>query len=171
MTGSFALGTKKLYDFIDNNPFVEMHCSSYVNDPYYIGMNDNMVSVNATLEVDLTGQCNSESIGYKQYSGAGGQLDFIQGCWRSKGGQSFLTVYSTYTDKEGKKHSSIVPILSPGAVVTTGRSEVESIVTEFGVAYLKGNEIRKRVLDLIGIAHPDFRDELTFEARKMNYIP
>jgi 4-hydroxybutyrate CoA-transferase len=120
--------------------------------------------------VDLTGQCCSESIGYKQYSGVGGQLDFIQGAWRSKGGQSFLTLYSTFTDKEGKMHSSLVPMLTPGAVVTTARSEVDNIVTEYGIAHLKGNEIRKRVQDLIRIAHPDFRDQLTFEARKMNYI-
>ncbi len=170
MIGSFALGSKKLYDFINNNPFVEMHCTSYVNEPYYIGLNDNFISVNATLEVDLTGQCCSESIGYKQYSGVGGQLDFVQGAWRSQGGQSFLTLYSTYTDKEGKMHSSIKPMLSPGAVVTTARSEVDKIVTEYGVAHLKGNEIRKRVKDLIAIAHPDFRDELTFEAKKMNYL-
>lgn len=170
MIGSFALGSNKLYEFINDNPLVEMHCSSWVNDPYYIGLNDNLVSVNATLEVDLTGQCCSESIGYKQYSGAGGQLDFIQGAWRSKGGQSFLTVYSSYKDKEGNMHSSIKPMLTPGAVVTTARSEVDNIVTEYGIAHLRGNEIRKRVQDLIAIAHPDFRDELTFEAKKLHYI-
>ncbi|NPV89258.1 MAG: acetyl-CoA hydrolase [Firmicutes bacterium] len=170
MIGSFALGSKKLYDFLNNNPMVEMHCTSYVNDPYIIGLNDNMVSVNATLEVDLTGQCASESVGYKQYSGVGGQLDFIQGAWRSKGGQSYLTLYSTYTDKEGKMYSTIKPILTPGMIVTTARSEVDNIVTEYGVASLKGNEISVRVRDLINIAHPDFRDMLTFEARKMNYI-
>ncbi len=170
MIGSFALGSKKLYDFINNNPFVEMHCTSYVNEPYYIGLNDNFISVNATLEVDLTGQCCSESIGYKQYSGVGGQLDFVQGAWRSNGGQSFLTVYSTYKDKEGNLQSSIKPILTHGAIVTTARSEVDNIVTEYGVAHLKGNEIRKRVQDLIAIAHPDFRDQLTFESKKMCYI-
>jgi Acetyl-CoA hydrolase len=170
MIASFALGSKKLYDFINHNPFVEMHCTSYVNEPYYIGLNDNFVSVNATLEVDLTGQCCSESIGYKQYSGVGGQLDFVQGAWRSKGGQSFLTLHSSYVDKEGNRHSSIKPTLLPGAVVTTARSEVDHIVTEYGVAHLKGNEIRRRVQDLIKIAHPDFRDQLRFEAQKMNYI-
>jgi len=170
MIGSFALGSKKLYDFINNNPFVEMHCTSVVNEPYYIGLNDNLVSVNATLEVDLTGQCCSESMGYKQYSGVGGQLDFVQGAWRSKGGQSFLGLYSTYTDKEGKMYSNIKPMLTPGAIVTTARSEVDCIVTEYGIAKLKGNEIRKNVQSLIAIAHPDFRDELTFAARQMNYI-
>ncbi len=169
--GSFALGSKKLYDFINNNPLVEMHCASWVNDPYYIGLNDNLVSVNATLEVDLTGQAASESISYKQYSGTGGQLDFIQGAWRSQGGKSFLTLYSTYTDKGGKMHSSIKPSLTPGTFVTASRTEVDNIVTEYGVAHIKGWHIRQRVKNLISIAHPDFRDELTFEARKMNLIP
>ncbi len=170
MIGSFALGSKKLYDFIDNNPFVEMHCCSYVNDPYVIGMNDNLISVNATLEVDLTGQCCSESIGSKQYSGVGGQLDFVQGAWRSKGGQSFLTLYSTFTDKEGTMHSRIAPLLTPGAVVSTPRSEVDNIVTEYGIASIKGCEMRTRAKALIGIAHPDFRDQLTFEAKKLHLI-
>lgn len=170
MIGSFAMGSKKLYDFIDQNPLVEMHCTSYVNDPFIIGMNDNLISVNATLEVDLTGQCCSESIGSKQYSGVGGQLDFIQGAWRSKGGQSFLTLYSTFTDKEGKMHSRINPILTPGAVVTTPRSEVENIVTEHGIATIKGCDMRTRAKSLIAIAHPDFRDQLTFEAKKMHLI-
>ncbi len=170
MTSSFAMGTKKLYDFINTNPFVELYPASYVNDPYNIGLNDNMVSVNATLEVDLTGQCASESIGPIQYSGAGGQLDFVQGCYRSKGGQSFIGLYSTYTDKEGKRHSSIKPMLTPGAVVTTPRSDIDNIVTEYGVAHLKGDELRNRAKMLISIAHPDFRDELTFYAKKMNWI-
>ncbi len=170
MIASFALGSQDLYNFIDNNPFVEMHCSSYVNDPYVIGQNDNVVSVNATLEVDLTGQCCSESVGSKQYSGVGGQVDFIRGAWRSKGGQSFLALYSTFTDKEGKLHSRINPMLTPGAIVTTPRYEVDNIVTEYGIASLKGDEMRTRVQSIINIAHPDFRDQLTFEARKMNLI-
>lgn len=170
MIGSFAMGSKKLYDFIDKNPFVEMYSADYVNDPYIIGKNDNLISVNATLEVDLTGQCCSESIGYKQYSAVGGQLDFIQGAWRSKGGQSYLTLYSTFTDKDGKMHSRINPILTPGAVVTTPRSEVDNIVTEYGIASLKGCDMSYRAKALIAIAHPDFRDQLTFEAKKMHLI-
>ncbi len=170
MIGSFAMGSKKLYDFIDNNPFVELYDSAYINDPHYIGMNDNLVSVNATLEVDLTGQCCSESIGYKQYSAVGGQLDFIQGAWRSRGGQSFLTLYSTFTDKEGALHSRINPILTLGAVVTTPRSEVENIVTEYGIASIKGCDMRVRAKSLIAIAHPEFRDQLTFDAKKMHLI-
>lgn len=170
MIGSFALGSKKLYDFINDNPSVEMHSAAYVNDPYNIGLNDNLISVNATLEVDFTGQCASESMGPLQYSGVGGQLDFVQGAWRSKGGKSFLTVYSTYTDKEGKKHSNINAMLTPGAIVTTPRSEVDYVVSEYGAVRLKGNEIGKRAQQLISIAHPDFRDQLTFEAKKMNYF-
>ena len=170
MVASFALGSQRLYDFINNNPVVEIHCSSYVNDPYTIGLNDNVVSVNATLEVDLTGQCCSESIGRMQYSGVGGQVDFIRGAWRSKGGQAFLALYSTYTDKEGKVHSRINPTLTPGSIVTTPRYEVDSIVTEYGIATIKGDEMRTRVKKIISIAHPDFREELTFAAKKMNLL-
>lgn len=169
--GSFALGTRKLYDFIDDNPMVEMHSTKYVNDPYIIGLNDNMVSVNATLEVDLTGQAASESISFTQYTGTGGQLDFVQGCWRSKGGKSFLTLYSTYTDKQGEVHSKIVPQITQGAFITVSRTDVQYVVTEYGVAFLKGQNLRRRVEELINIAHPDFRDWLRFEARRMNYIP
>ncbi len=169
--GSFALGSKKLYDFLDDNPAVEMHSTKYVNDPYIIGKNDNMISVNATLEVDLTGQCASESISFKQYTGTGGQLDFVQGAWRSKGGKSFLTLYSTYTDKEGNLKSKIVPSSSNGIYTTVSRTDVQYIVTEYGVAYLKGQNLRTRVKELVRIAHPDFRDWLTFEARRMNFIP
>ncbi|MGE5404638.1 MAG: acetyl-CoA hydrolase/transferase family protein [Candidatus Saccharibacteria bacterium] len=166
--GAFALGTKKLYDFVHNNPMVEMHCTSYVNDPYVIGQNDNMISVNGTVEVDLSGQAASESLGYVQYSGTGGQLDFIQGAWRSNGGKSFLALYATYT-KDGKLHSKIKPTLTPGMFVTASRSEVDYIVTEFGIAKMKGNSMRVRVQNLVNIAHPDFRDWLMFEARKMNF--
>jgi len=169
--GSFALGTRKLYDFIDDNPLVEMHSTRYVNDPYIIGKNDNMVSVNATLEVDLTGQAASESISFMQYTGTGGQLDFVQGCWRSRGGKSFLTLYSTYTDKQGEVYSKIVPQITQGAFITVSRTDVQYVVTEYGVAFLKGQNLRRRVEALINIAHPDFRDWLRFEARKMNYIP
>ncbi|MGE5421708.1 MAG: acetyl-CoA hydrolase/transferase family protein [Ignavibacteriales bacterium] len=169
--GSFALGTRKLYDFINNNPLVEMHSTRYVNDPYTIGQNDKMISVNGTLEVDLSGQAASESIAFTQYTGTGGQLDFIQGAWRSKGGKSFLTLYSTYTDKEGNVKTKIVPSITSGAFITVSRTDIQYVVTEYGVAYLKGQNLRTRVKELVNIAHPDFRDQLLFEARKMNFIP
>lgn len=169
--GSFALGTKKLYDFIDDNPLVEMHSTRFVNDPVIIGKNDKMISVNGTMEVDLTGQCASESIAFRQYTGTGGQLDFVQGAWRSKGGKSFLCLYSTYTDKEGNLHSKIVPSLTTGVFTTVSRTDVQYVVTEYGVAYLKGQNLRTRVKELIRIAHPQFRAQLEDEARRMNYIP
>jgi acyl-CoA hydrolase len=168
---TFVLGSQKLYDFVDDNPMVEMLSASFVNDPWVIAKNDRMVSVNSTLEVDLSGQCNSESIGYRQYSGTGGQLDFVQGAYRSRGGKSFLTLYSTYTDKEGNMRSRIVPRLSDGATVTVPRTDVQYVVSEYGVASLKGKHVRQRVEEVINIAHPDFRDWLRFEARKMNFIP
>lgn len=166
----FAFGSQRLYDFIEGNPMVEMHDSEFVNDPYNIGLNDNVVSINATLEVDLSGQCASEAIGTRQYSGAGGQMDFVEGAWRSKGGQAFLALYSTYTDKEGELHSRIVPTLSPGSLITTTRNDVQYLVTEYGVARLKGFDLKRRIKELISIAHPDFRDWLEFEARQLNYI-
>ncbi len=168
---TFALGSKKLYDFIDDNPLVEMHTTRFVNDPYIIGKNDKLISVNGTLEVDLTGQCASESVAMKQRSGTGGQLDFVQGAWRSKGGKSFLTLYSTYVDKEGKVQSKIKPTLSNGIFTTVSRTDVQYVVTEYGVANLKGQNLRTRVKELVSIAHPDFRDELLFEAKRLNFIP
>lgn len=168
---TFALGSKKLYEFIDDNPLIEMHTTRFVNDPYIIGKNDKIVSVNGTLEVDLTGQCASESVAMKQRSGTGGQLDFVQGAWRSKGGKSFLTLYSTYIDKEGNVQSKIKPTLSNGIFTTVSRTDVQYVVTEYGVAYLKGQNLRTRVKELVSIAHPDFRDELLFEAKRHNFIP
>ncbi|MGE5449823.1 MAG: acetyl-CoA hydrolase/transferase family protein, partial [Methanomassiliicoccales archaeon] len=168
---SFAVGSQRLYDFMNENPMIEMHNSEIVNDPYIIGLNDNVVSINSTLEVDLTGQCASEALGTQQYSGAGGQMDFIEGAWRSKGGKAYLATYSTYEDKEGKLHSKIVPTLTPGAQVTTPRGDVQYVVTEFGIAYLKGKNLRQRIEELIHIAHPDFRDSLRFEAKRLNYLP
>lgn len=167
---SFAFGTQRLYDFIAENPLVEMHDSEFVNDPYNIGLNDNVVSINSTLEVDLTGQCASDALGTIQYSGAGGQMDFIEGAWRSNGGQAFLALYSTYETKDGELKSRIVPYMREGAMITTTRNDVQYIVTEYGVAWLKGFNLRQRAKSLINIAHPDFRDELTFEAKKLGYL-
>ncbi len=171
MIATFILGSQRLYEFVNNNPLIEMLPASYVNNPNIIARNNKMISVNCTLEVDLGGQCNSESIGHKQYSGTGGQLDFVQGAVHSREGKSFLTLYSTYTDKQGRLQSRIVPFLAPGSAVTVPRTDVQYIVTEYGVAFLKGQHMRRRVEELINIAHPDFRDWLRFEARKMNYIP
>lgn len=170
MIGTFALGSAKLYDFIDDNPMVEMLPCNIVNDPYIIGLNDKVVSVNAALEIDLTGQCCSESIGTRHYSGTGGQLDFVEGAWRSEGGKAFITLYSTYTDKKGKVSSKITPTLTPGSVVTTSRADMQYVVTEFGIADIKGQSLSTRAKRLIAIAHPDFRDQLTFEAKKLCLI-
>lgn len=167
---SFALGSQKLYDFIHENPMIDFYTVGFVNRPSIIGKNDNMISVNATLEVDLTGQCASESIGPRQYTGTGGQLDFVQGAWLSKGGQSFIALHSTFTDSSGNRKSKIVPTLAPGTFVTTPRTEVNWIVTEYGAAQLKGQNVRRRTEALINLAHPDFRDELRFEAKKMMLI-
>ncbi|MGE5405891.1 MAG: acetyl-CoA hydrolase/transferase family protein [Candidatus Saccharibacteria bacterium] len=167
MLASFALGSQKLYDFVNDNTMVQFFPTSFVNNPKVIGRNRNVVSINATLEVDLTGQCASESIGHMQYSGTGGQVDFVRGAWQSKGGKSFLALYSTYTDKEGKLHTKIKPSLTNGAVVTTTRTDVQNVVTEYGIAALKGHSMAERARRLIAIAHPDFRDELRFEAKKL----
>lgn len=166
----FAMGTQRLYDFMNENPLIEMYDSEWVNDPRTISRNNNLISINATLQVDLSGQCASEAIGTRQYSGAGGQMDFTEGAWRSKNGKAFLGLYSTYKDKAGKLHSSITPTLTPGSMVTTTRNDVQYVVTEYGVAWLKGFNLRQRVEALVRIAHPDFRDELMEEARKLKFI-
>lgn len=171
----FALGTQELYDFIDNNPSVQVLNGNYVNDPHIIGLNDNQVSINTTIEVDLTGQCASESIGYKQFSGTGGQVDTAVGAQNSKGGKSFITLYSTAMVKnpetgEKEEISKIVPFLKPGAAVTLSRSDVDYVVTEYGCVSLRGTTVRERVELLISIAHPKFRDFLRAEAIALNYI-
>lgn len=165
--GTFALGTTRLYEFMNDNPIIEMHPVDFTNDPYNIGKNDNVVAINATIEVDLLGQCCSESLGHVQWSGTGGQADFVRGANISRGGKSFITTASTA--KNGTV-SSIVPTLKPGASVTTNKNDVDHVVTEFGVAKLRGQTARQRALNLINIAHPDFREELMAEARRMNRI-
>ncbi|HQG43330.1 MAG TPA: acetyl-CoA hydrolase/transferase C-terminal domain-containing protein, partial [Spirochaetota bacterium] len=142
----------------------------WVNTPDVIALNDNFVSINNALILDLTGQVAAESIGTKQYSGTGGQVDFIRGAKKSKGGKSIIALSSTYTDKQGKIHSNIVPLLPLGTVVTTSRTDVEYVVTEYGVANLRMRSIYDRVHALISIAHPDFRDELKYEAAKIGWI-
>ncbi len=164
---TFALGTRRLYEFMNDNPMIEMHPVDYINDPAVIGRNDGMVSINATIEVDLLGQCCSESFGHLQWSGTGGQSDFVRGANVSRGGKSFITTAATA--KHGTV-SCIVPTLAPGASVTTSKNDVDHVVTEFGVAKLRGQTARQRALNLIAIAHPDFRAELTEAARRMNRI-
>ncbi len=154
---AFVLGTKKLFDFVDNNPIFEFHPNSYANDPLLIARNDNMVAINSGLQVDLTGQVCSDSIGTYFYSGIGGQVDFLKGASHSKGGKPIIALPSTA--KSGTI-SRIVATLSPGAGVVTSRGLIRYVVTEYGVAYLHGKSIRERAKALIEIAHPKFREEL-----------
>ena len=163
----FVLGTQRLYDFVDNNAMVEFHPTDYVNDPFVIAQNDNMVAINSAIEVDLTGQVCADSIGPKFYSGVGGQVDFIRGAARSKGGKPIIALPST---AKGGTISRIVATLKPGAGVTTTRNDVHYVVTEYGVAYLHGKTIRQRAEALIAIAHPDFRADLRREAAKLGFL-
>jgi len=164
---SFALGTKKLYDFIDNNPYIEFYPSDYVCNPKYIGMNKKMVSINQALQIDLTGQINTSTKGYNFYSGIGDTVDFMRGAAFSKGGKPIIVLPSS---KKNDTISTIVPHLDEGAGVILSRADVHYVVTEWGVAYLHGKTIRERVLELICIAHPKFRQSLLEEAKKLNYI-
>jgi 4-hydroxybutyrate CoA-transferase len=158
----FVLGTRKLFDFIDNNPIFEFHPTSYVNDPFIIAQNDRMVAINGAIEIDLTGQVCADSIGHLPYSGIGGQVDFIRGAAHSKGGVPIIALASTA--KNGAL-SRIVPALKPGAGVVTSRGDVHYVITEFGVAYLHGKNLRQRAEALIQIAHPDYRARLEDAAR------
>lgn len=160
---TFAFGSQRIYDYIDDNPAVEILPVEYVNDPDVICQNDNMISINAAVEVDLFGQVCAESVGTKHMSGSGGQIDYVRGACQSRGGKSFIAFTST---AKGGTISKIKPILTPGAVVTTSKNDVDYIVTEYGVAHLRGRSLGERARQLIAIAHPDFRDELTFEAKK-----
>jgi acetyl-CoA hydrolase len=163
----FVLGTRRLYDFIDNNPIFEFHPSRYTNDPFIISRNDKQVAINSALEVDLTGQVCADSIGYNFYSGIGGQVDFIRGAARSKGGKPIIALPST---AQNDTISRIAPHLKEGAGVVTSRGDVHYVVTEYGVAYLHGKTIRERCRALIKIAHPKFRDELTRFARERRWL-
>jgi acetyl-CoA hydrolase len=167
IVSSFVLGTKKTFDFIDNNPFVEFHPSDYVNDPFIIARHDNMVAINSAIAVDLTGQVNSDSIGTSIYSGFGGQVDFIRGASRSRNGVPVIALPSTAKDDAV---SRIVPVLAEGAGIVTTRADVRYIATEYGTAQMFGRSLRERAKALIAIAHPKFRDELTAAARKRNIL-
>ncbi|SEN98941.1 Acyl-CoA hydrolase [Duganella sp. CF517] len=164
MVATFALGSRKLYDFMHQNPMLEMHPVSFTNDPYLAGQNDKLVAINASLQVDLLGQCGSESLAHLPYSGTGGQVDFVRAANRSNGGKAFIVLPSTA--KEGAI-SRIVPTLTPGTHVTTGKNDVNYVVTEYGVAQLRGKSARQRAEALIGIAHPDFRAELREAAKRI----
>ena len=164
MVATFALGSRKLYQFMDRNPMIEMHPSNFTNDPYNAGLNDNLVSINASLQVDLLGQCGSESIAHLPYSGTGGQVDFVRAANRSRGGKSFIVLPSTAKDGA---ISRIVPMLTPGTHATTSKNDVNYVVTEFGVAQLRGKSARQRARELIAIAHPDFRADLRAAADRM----
>ncbi len=163
----FALGSKKLFDFVDNNPIFEFHPTAYTNDPGLIARNDNMVAINSALQIDMTGQVCSDSVGTQFYSGIGGQVDFLRGASRSKHGKPIIAISSTA--KQGAI-SRIVPMLSPGAGVVTSRGLIRYVVTEYGVAYLHGKSIRERAKALIDIAHPNFREELYEYCEKTKWL-
>lgn len=167
VVASFCMGSRKLYDYIDNNPFFEFYPTEYVNDPQIISRHEKMVGINVGLEVDLTGQVCADSLGYQFYSGIGGQVDFIRGSARSRGGKAIIAMPSTARNGQV---SRIVPHLTEGAGVVTTRGDVHYVVTEYGVAYLHGKSIRQRVMDLVSIAHPKFRRHLIQEAKAQNYI-
>lgn len=163
----FLFGTKRLYDFVNNNPIVEMHPTDYVNDPFNIARNDNMVAINSALQVDLTGQVCADSIGPRFYSGVGGQVDFIRGAARAKGGLPIIAFLAT---AKGGTISRIVPKLMEGSGVVTTRNDVHYVVTEYGVVDLYGKSVRQRAQLLINISAPEFRDELTRAAQGLGYI-
>ena len=164
---SFVMGSRRLYDFVDDNPMIEMHPVTFTNDPFHVAQNDRMVAINSAIEVDLTGQVCADSVGHRLYSGFGGQLDFVRGAARSIGGKAIIALPST--TKEASV-SRIVSELQPGAGVVTTRGDVRFVVTEYGIADLFGRSIRERALSLTRIAHPRFRDELKAAAHRLHYI-
>jgi acyl-CoA hydrolase len=164
---TFALGSAKLYRFMHRNPALEMHPVNVTNDPALAGLNDNLHAINATMQVDFIGQCGSESLGFTPYSGTGGQADFVRAANRSKGGKAFIVLPST---AKNDTISRIVPTLSAGTHVTTSKNDINYVVTEFGVAQLRGKTAKQRAQALIGIAHPKFRDELTAAAKAMKLL-
>lgn len=168
--GCFCVGDQELWDFVDQNRDFIFHEVDYINNPEIIGLNDRLISINNALMIDLTGQAASESLGPVQYSGTGGQVNFVHGAARSSGGKSILALTSTYGNGEGVIHSRIMPVFPAGTVTTTSRNDVQWVVTEYGAADLRWKSIRERAKALINIAHPDFRDSLTFEAKKHRWL-
>jgi acyl-CoA hydrolase len=167
IVSAFLMGSRRLYDFVHNNPIIEMHPTEYTNDPFIIAANDRMVAINSALQVDLTGQVCADSMGTDIYSGVGGQVDFIRGAARSKGGRPIIALPST---ARGGAVSRIVPVLDPGSGVVTTRADVHYVVTEHGVASLHGRTLRQRAEALIAIAHPGFREELFEFAVRNHYL-
>ena len=167
VVAGFVIGTRKLYRYIHDNPVFELHPTEYINDPFVIAKNDHMISINSALEVDITGQVCADSIGTRFYSGVGGQVDFVRGASRSKGGKSFIALPSTAKDNT---ISRICATFSPGSSVTTSRNDVHYVATEYGVADLYGRSISERVQCLINIAHPSFREQLMAYARQQNFV-
>ena len=170
IVAGFILGSQRLYSFVDDNPIVELHPTEYVNDPFVIAQNERMVSINSAIEVDLTGQVCADSIGPRLYSGVGGQMDFVYGAARSKGGKPIIALPSTANLRDGTRISRIVAMLKSGAGVTTTRNHVHYVCTEFGVASLYGKTIRQRTQALIEVAHPDFRHELEKKAAELKFL-
>jgi acetyl-CoA hydrolase len=167
IVASFVIGTRRAFDFVDNNPFMEFHPNEYVNDPFVVAQNANMVAINSAISVDLTGQVCADSIGTRIYSGFGGQLDFVRGAARADGGVPIIAMPST---ARGGEVSRLVDTLLPGSGVVTTRADVHYVVTEYGIANLWGRSLRERARSLIDIAHPNFRDELERAARERSLI-
>lgn len=167
IVGTFVLGSQKLYRFVDRNPMVEMHPADFTNDPFIAGQNNKLAAINATLQVDLMGQCGSESLGHVPYSGTGGQSDFVRAANRSEGGKAFIVLPAT---AKADTISRIVPILAPGTHVSTSKNDVNYVITEFGVAQLRGKSVKQRAREMIAISHPAFRTELLHAARRMDLL-
>jgi acyl-CoA hydrolase len=167
MVATFALGSNKLYRFMDHNPSLEIHPVNFTNDPLLAGQNDKLVAINATLQIDLLGQCGSESLGHAPYSGTGGQSDFVRAANRSRDGKAFIVLPST---AKGDTISRIAITLSPGTHVSTSKNDINYVVTEYGVAQLRGKSAKQRARELIAIAHPNFRAELTEQAQRARIL-
>lgn len=167
IVAGFLFGSQRLYDFVHDNPIIELHPTDYVNDPFIVAQNDNMISINSAIEVDITGQVCADSIGSALYSGIGGQVDFVRGAARARGGKPIIALPA---DAKDGKISRIVAQLKPGAGVVTSRGDAHYIVTEYGVAYLHGRSIRERARAMIAIAAPQFREQLEQYAKQNNYI-
>ncbi len=169
IVAGFMIGTQRLYNFVHDNPIIELHPTEYVNDPFLIAQNERMVAINSAIEIDLTGQVCADSIGPRLYSGVGGQVDFIYGSSRSKGGKPIIAMPSS-AEIKGQPLSKIVPMLKQGAGVVTTRNHVRFVVTEYGIADLYGRTIRQRARALIDVAHPRFREELEKAAHELKYL-
>jgi acyl-CoA hydrolase len=170
MVFTFAGGTQRLYDFVDQNPAAQSFPVDYTNLPDNIARNERVIAINNTTQIDLQGQAASESSGHRHISGTGGQLQFVRGAYASKRGKAFICLSSTY-ERHGRRESRIVSTLTPGNIVTTPRTDVMYVVTEYGCVNLKGLSVPERARALIGLAHPDFREPLEREAREKNLIP